>query len=1288
MITVKPIFGLLLLGLILCFFSCNQQAEKTNALSFVPKVVEAHGYIVPKDSMATPKVIPVGKLKVVPVGKPKVVTIPTNVYPVGNPKVVLAGEPKVCIPGQDSFSLPKTVPAIHRPFEAGIPEKTIAKEATFKDPNPHNFSSFGKQQGLNYLGIRSIFEDQAGNLWFGTVGGGVDRYDGKYFTHFTTKEGLPNNFVVSMVEDRSGNLWFGTSGGVCRYDGHDFTNFTEKEGLSNNAIIPMLKDRFGNIWFGTQGSGANRYDGHSFTYFTDKEGLPNNTINGMFEDRAGNLWFGTNGGVSRYDGKSFTNFTEKEGLPNNSVRVILEDRAGNFWFGTNGGVSRYDGHSFTHYRVKEGLTHNVVWTILQDRAGNLWFGTGGGVSRYDGKTFTHFTVKEGLCQNNVFSSLEDRFGNLWFGTFDGGVSRYDGQTFTHFTDKEGLSNNAVFSMVEDNSGNLWFGTTDGGVNRYDGKTFAQFTEKEGLPHNMVRSMLKDHNGNLWIGSEGEGISRYDGKTLTRMTEKDGLSNNLIRGSIEDHAGNLWIGTLRGGVTRYDGKSFTQFTVKEGLSNNVVRCILEDCSHNLWFGSWGGGVTRYDGHTFTYFTEKGGLPNNAVRSMLEDSGGNIWFGTNGSGVSRYDGQFFTYFTEKEGLSHNDVVSMLEDHNGNIWFGTSSGLSMLSKTKLNALFNKKTQKTLLESDILFKNYTYESGFLGIGCNESAILEAKDGRIWMGANDRLSVFNPKGVVADTVAPNLVLTGLAIFNEDIPWANLRIKEPKKQHFMALDTSIMLNNGVPMAGFNFEDVTPWYGLPVNLSLAYNNNYLTFNFTGITSFRPKAVKYQYKLEGFDHNWSNLTNRSEATYGNLSPGRYIFKVKAMNSEGYWSKELSYTFTIRSPWWKMWWAYLFYIILIGGSVFYIYRFQLNHRLEQAEAVRLKELDAVKTRLYTNITHEFRTPLTVILGMARQIFDKPKEQVQSEGMPLAEASQMIIRNGQNLLNLVNQMLDLSKLESGKLALHYQQSNVVNFLKYIVESFHSLAENKGVKIHFLSDEEVLIMDFDEMHLQQVVFNLLSNAIKFTPKGGHIYMSVGRQNNTLVLQIKDTGIGIAEADLPHIFDRFYQVDDSHTRHGEGTGIGLTLTRELLKLMEGNIDVKSYPNKGTEFKVTLPIRHLSEISKRIFMEKRGNEEVGQLSEGMPMAQAVHYEIDKAVSINENPFAIAHENAEGEKPLVLIADDNADVRAYLMACLATDYRLIMAKDGKECENIAFENIPDLIILDVMMPLKMVLKCVKP
>ncbi len=335
--------------------------------------------------------------------------------------------------------------------------------------------------------------------------------------------------------------------------------------------------------------------------------------------------------------------------------------------------------------------------------------------------------------------------------------------------------------------------------------------------------------------------------------------------------------------------------------------------------------------------------------------------------------------------------------------------------------------------------------------------------------------------------------------------------------------------------------------------------------------------------------------------------------------------------------------------------KEKMASLGALRLQELDAVKTRLYTNITHEFRTPLTVILGMAHQIMSKPKEY-------LADGLKMIVRNGQNLLHLVNQMLDLSKLEGAKLTLHYQQGDIVNFLRYITESFHSLGEKKDVRILFLTDLEYLIMDYEEMRLQQIVSNLLSNAVKFTPKGGFINVSLGTKNNALVVKIKDTGIGISETDLPFIFDRFYRVDEAHTH--EGTGIGLALTYELVKLLKGTISVKSALGKGTEFEVVLPIRHESEI-KSI-----------QESNVLTVQKNEEY----LVSLDETVSSIKKPNQVSEIPIVLIADDNMDVRAYIASCFTTDYQLAIAKDGQECEDMAFDTTPDLIILDVMMPFK--------
>ena len=914
-----------LLFLPLFIYACNQEQKEINEKHISPKIQKTKGYEVPKDSLTAPKIVFVDetKLKKVLAGKPEVIPTNLNIYPAGAPKIILVGKPRVCTPGKDSFLLPKIVPAIDSTFPAGIPTTILAKEMASKDQNPQNFSYFSKLQGLPHNNIFGLLEDRLGNLWFGSDGGGVCKYDGRNFTNFTNAQGLAGNHVLSITEDKFGNLWFGTGdGGASKYDGKSFTNYTTAQGLANNDVRSITEDKFGNLWFGTNG-GISKYDGNcevitntnkkdkknaskSFTNYTTAQGLVGNKVLCITEDKSGNLWFGTNGGACKYDGKSFTHFTKKEGLIHSVVNSICEDRFGNLWFGINGGgVSKYDGKSFTQFTIKEGLGSNRVNSIMEDQSGNLWFSTyDGGCTKYDGKSFTRFTEKEGLNAKNVHSALQDKFGNFWFATISGGLYKYVGKKFTHFTANDGLTNIDMNSIMEDRSGNTWFATSGGGASKYDGKSFTHFSEKEGLEQ-YVMSICEDRFGNLWFGINGGGVFKYDGRSFVHFTEKEGLIANNILSVLEDRLGNLWFGTDGGGVSKYDGKSFTHFTVKEGLSDNLVCALFEDKSGNLWFGT-DVGVTKYDGKKFTHFTEKHGLVSDIITSIMEDRSGNMWFSTYG-GVSKYDGNSITNFTTEEGLGGKVVYGLAEDKSGNLWFGTGNGLSKLTLSRL-ASFNQKVKSGILtKTDIIFKNYGYEDGFLGYGVRgggtDKIMLKSKEGTIWIGANDRVTAMHPEYLQTDTIAPNIQLTNIELFNENIAWADLQNKK---------DSNLTLGNGVQVRDFNFDGITKWYGIPENLNLAYNNNYLTFNFIGITMSQPKKVKYQYMLEGIDKYWSPLTNKTSVPYGNIAAGTYTFKVKAMNSDGYWSDTFAYTFTIRPPWWKTWWFKLLVGLLIIGTI----------------------------------------------------------------------------------------------------------------------------------------------------------------------------------------------------------------------------------------------------------------------------------------------------------------------------------------------------------------------------------------
>jgi len=1237
-------FSLLVL---LVFASCSQEDMTGDQHAFSPKMVETQGYVVPRDSIAEPKVIPAGDPTVRMAGTPKVVPAYSNVYPVNDPKAVLAGVPAVCTPGRDGFSLPRKTPATGKTVVAGTPEVVVAKEAFSKDQNTQSISSFGVLQGLKTGFVYSIFEDRAGNLWFANYGAGACKYDGRTFSHYTDKTGLSNNYVMSVLEDKKGNLWFGTwGGGVCKYDGRTFTHFTEKEGLSNNNIYSIEEDRSGNLWFATYGAGVCKYDGKTFTHFTKQQGLHADVVFTILEDQAGNLWFGTKGsGVCKYDGRSFSYFTEKEGLCDNDVLAILEDKKGSLWFGTENGVNKYDGRTFTHFTTGEGLGSNLVRAILEDESGSLWFGTrGGGLCKYDGRSISRFTEREGLNSNDVMSILESKNGGLWLAAGDGGVCKYNGNAFSHFTEKEGLSYHSIPSVLEDKNGNLWIATDGGGVNKYDGKTFTYFTEKEGLGNDFIWSVCQERSGSLWFAAYGAGVCKYDGRTFTQYTEKEGLGNNYVISILQDKNDNLWFATWGAGVCKYDGKTFTQFTRKQGLCNDVVYSTLEDKDGNMWFAT-DGGVSKYNGKTFTRFTTREGLGSNLIRSILEDKSGNLWFGTRGGGVSRYDGRHITQFTEKEGLSDNDVLAILEDKNGVLWFATSMGLNKLDKG-------------------YFINYTFEDGFLGIPCHFNSILEDKKGAVWTGSSSRLTVMHPEGLAPDTIAPNIQLTGISLFNERIPWQNL---EKRK------DTTIILKNRVRFRNFRFDGVGKWYGLPLNLSLAYNNNYLTFGFVGITTHSPQKVRYQYILEGFDQNWSALTDRAEAPYVNLPPGSYTFRVKAMNSEGYWSDEFVYPFAIRPPWYWAWWSKSVYGLIFLAALWGLYRWRTREQRlriamrekelsqERHLTERLQQIDQLKDQFLANTSHELRTPLHGIVGIAESLYEHVDKRSPAE---LRQNLGMIMASGRRLTSLVNDLLDFSQAKNRELQIKPESLDLYVLTEIVLRSCKPLIGSAPIALRNEVPADITPVLADSDRLQQILFNLVGNAIKFTHEG-HVAVQADRNNDCVTVVVEDTGIGIPAGKQEAVFRSFEQADGNIAREYGGAGLGLSITKQLVELHGGSIWVESAPGAGSRFFFTLPVSDKPTLLALPIVQCT------------PVVQTSH--ISGPAPADEGEAGLPG-GSGAERIHVLIVDDEPINHQVLHNYLGDrQYVTTSVMSGPEALEVIEEGQRfDLVLLDVMMP----------
>ncbi|MEM6698609.1 MAG: ATP-binding protein, partial [Bacteroidota bacterium] len=616
---------------------------------------------------------------------------------------------------------------------------------------------------------------------------------------------------------------------------------------------------------------------------------------------------------------------------------------------------------------------------------------------------------------------------------------------------------------------------------------------------------------------------------------------------------------------------------------------------------------------------------------------LWL-TTVNGVYVLDGKTLTHYSPNSGISDNEVWSINQDNDNNIWIGTEKGIDLM-KTKGDSLPISPIFKSFKEIDGLkTQDNIANSSFL----NEN--------QLWwgMGKNvlqlDLDKFYNS----IDTTPPNIFLNSIKLNDQFFDFSKTN--------------QTKLSEG----SIKYESSNKFQNYPNELVVDYKTNHFTFNFAALEWSAPHDVRYRYLLEGLEKEWSAPKKENKIDYRGLTHGKYTFNVQAKGKWSDWGAPLSYSFRIRPPWWFTWWAYVIYGLLFSALVYGIFQFlrrRLHLRnqleLEQKEAQRLKELDSFKSRLYTNLTHEFRTPLTVILGMTQQIRNEPKQFLDT-------GTQLIERNGKNLLRLINQLLDLSKLEDKSFQLNLQQSDIVAYLRYLTESFQTYTNSENLSLQFLSTLEQLQMDYDPEQLQQIMTNLISNAVKYTPSGGAIKVKLKRIEQQLQLEIHDTGIGIAAADLSHIFDRFYQVDDSATRKEEGTGIGLAHTRELVQLMGGEIHVKSELGKGSVFIINLPIVVSDEL-------KRMNHAAPQKLASMDTIPL--YSLDKERT--DSSLSSHHSSLQ---PQLLIIEDNPDVVTYLKACLTKLYQIDVAYNGKVGIEKAVEAIPDLIISDVMMPEK--------
>jgi len=824
---------------------------------------------------------------------------------------------------------------------------------------------------------------------------------------------------------------------------------------------------------------------------------------------------------------------------------------------------------------------------------------------------------------------------------------------------------------------FWIGTKNGGLNKYDRNT-GSFTHYRHDPGNvnslssdfiftLLESQFQGRN-ELWIGTSG-GLDKFNlnTKKITCYQHVPGdpysISNNIIRSIYEDKTGALWIGTRNGGLNKFDRTSGKFHRKKYYIGEALV--IFEDNTGTFWAGT-SGGLARYNSDTddFIYYEHDPGDPyslsHRSVLSIYEDKSSGLWIGTR-DGLNLYNRETnnFTRYKVKDGLPSNVINGILEDDFANLWLSTNHGL-----TKFNPEQNT------------FRNYDLLDGLQSNQFMHNASCLSKKGEMFFGGVNGFNVFHPERIEDNPHIPDINLTDFKIFNKKVDVNTEVLRDHDGKLYLPKHIS------------NISEIV----------LSYKESVFSFEFVALDYQSPQKNQYAYKMEGVDPDWVFTdASRRFASYTHLESGEYVFRVKGSNNDGLWNEEgASITIIITPPWWKTNLAYTLYVFLVGFIVFSIWRIQTNRfrmkhelELEQLHAKKLEEVDHMKSRFFTNISHEFRTPLTLIKGPLKQLLSG-----EFTGN-IREQYKLMLRNSDRLLNLINEILDLSKLESGKMKLQVSKSDILQLVKRLVMSFSSLAESKNITVKFNTNERSILGYADRDKLDKIVTNLLSNAFKFTPEGGEIILDFELRNaesnkkknyEYIQITISNTGPGIPIGQIDKIFGRFYQQDNNYKKDGEGTGIGLALTKELVEACHGEISVSSIPNKSTTFVVTLP------ISKECFKKDEIIEPPQTASPAQDDQLKVQIDISPSsiedsrqkTSPSSRPVRIKSSKISQvssiQKPVssILIVEDNPDVTSYISSIMENDYQIITAENGSIGLNKASKKYPDLIVSDVMMP----------
>jgi Bacterial regulatory helix-turn-helix proteins, AraC family len=1128
----------------------------------------------------------------------------------------------------------------------------------------YQFKHLEVSDGLSNNSVNTICKDRDGFMWFGTTTG-LNRYDGytfKIYQHAENDPGsLPDNYITDIVEMPDGRFWVNTGRGYVLFDKEQDCFITDVTGFMKNLEsggVPeqVFVDREGNTCLSVAGEGCYRYkEGGKRLFFSYVEhSLPEHGVTQIAECSDGLLLIYNTGLLVCLDRATLAIKWQsdeiKKYIPAGKTIEfsLFVDRDNCIWAYSLMGIWAYDCGTKSWRTDLTAIWSSrpdvIIHAVAQDIEGRIWVG-----KDYDGidvleketgkvtSLVAHDDNGRSLPHNTIYDLYADRDGIMWVGTYKKGVSYYSESIFKFNMYEWG----DITCIEQADENRLWLGTNDHGIllwNRSTGKAEPFWRDAEGQLPNPVVSMLKSKDGKLWVGTFNGGLYCMNGSQIRSYKEGVGnaLASNNVWALVEDDKGRIWIASLGGGLQCLEPVSgtFETYTSSNSalLENNVTSLCWVD-NNTLFFGTANQGVGMMDMRTREIKKIQGQsgnvkLSNDAVNHVYKDSRGLVWIATR-EGLNVYDTRrhVFLDLSPVAEAKGNFIAAITEDQERNMWVSTSRKVirvTVASDGKGSYLFDSRA-------------YNSEDGLQNCDFNQRSIKTLHNGIIAIGGLYGVNVFAPDHIRYNKMLPNVMFTGLSLFDEAVKVG---------QSY----------GGRVLIEKELNDVE-------NVEFDYKQNIFSVSFASDNYNLPEKTQYMYKLEGFNNDWLTLPlGVHNVTFTNLAPGKYVLRVKAINSDGYVGiKEATLGIVVNPPFWMSWWAYLLYAVGLV-IVLFLARYRMLKRerekfhLQQIEneVAKNEEINNMKFRFFTNVSHELRTPLTLIISPLEGMLKETTDELQSTRL------QLMYRNAQRLLHLVNQLLDFRKGEMSTHQLSLSEGDIISYVHSVCNSFLLMADKKHIQFSFFSGIDTFSMAFDADKVGKIVMNLLSNAFKFTPEGGRVTVMIEHVAGTpdiLEIKIADTGIGISDVDKEHIFERFYQAGHKGVEETTGNGIGLSLVRDFVTLHEGEVKVFDNIGMGSVFVIQFPVKHV--------------ETQVQLPEetGMPAGD----EEDKEMKEE------AREETERKNfPLLLIVDDNEDFRIFMRYSLELQYRVKLAVNGKEAWEMMQEELPDLVISDVMMP----------